>query len=275
MLSLTPLLLLFGAAAPSQADSASPQNSPAQVRTDWGLAESARQLLIQRCGDCHGSDSTDRKAKRAWPDAGDLAATVEEFVTAGKPAASDLYYLIEDGEMPPEDSDVAAPTEQEMQLLHAWITGGAQLPKGLPEPSEVKPDEQPATAKHYVSRSHPLWIHFPLALIPVALLASFLARLTRKTSLDTTALFCVVLAVPTALMAAASGWLHASELGSTEGMNLHRWLGVATAGSAMLALLVRKRPGLFLLVLAISSGLGAAAGHFGGRITYGENFFPW
>ncbi|MDF1839630.1 MAG: hypothetical protein P1V35_17315 [Planctomycetota bacterium] len=269
------MLLAFAPGATLSTHPTTAQDSTVEARTDWGLAESSRQMLIQRCAQCHSPESQDRKARRALADVADLATTAEEFVTAGDPDASELYYLILDGDMPPEDSDVAPPTEQELALLHAWISGGATMPTGAPAPVLQDSEPESVSASHYVARSHPLWIHFPLALIPVALLASLLARVTRKSALDTTALFCVALAIPSAALAATSGWLHAAEMGPTEGMDLHRWLGVGTAVASLLAFLVRKRRALFLLLLAVASGVGAAAGHFGGRITYGPDFFPW
>ncbi|MFT5198571.1 MAG: putative membrane protein/mono/diheme cytochrome c family protein [Planctomycetota bacterium] len=275
MNTLAILLLAWAPAATNQANVNPGQEPAEEVRSDWGLAESTRQMLVQRCAECHSPDSQDRKGRRAMADVGDLSTVIKDFVAPGDPDMSDLYFLIVDGDMPPPKSDVAPPSKQELALLHAWITGGAELPEAMPSKPIESTSIESIPAIRYLARSHPLWIHFPLALLPVALLAAALSRLLRKKSLETTAQFCVALALPAALFAVASGWLHAGENPEQAGVDLHRWTGVATAVACALALLVRKRPGLFLVVLAIASGIGGAAGHFGGRLTYGPDFFPW
>ncbi|MBL4771496.1 MAG: hypothetical protein JKY61_10235 [Planctomycetes bacterium] len=254
---------------------ASLQEPTAETRTDWGLGESTRQMLIQRCGDCHNPQSDNRKAKRALLDIGDLASVTQDFVLAGNAEDSDLYYMIVEGDMPPPKSDVQAPSEQELALLHAWISSGAEPPVNTPVIAEDPSPAEGTPWTRYVSRTHPLWIHFPLALLPVAFLAAALARLFKSSALRTTALFCAGLAVPASIFSVASGWLHAAEAPGQAGIDLHRWLGVATAVTCAAAMLARKRPGVFLALLGLAAAIGGAAGHFGGRLTYGPDFFPW
>lgn len=273
MLKFLPILLL--SCMPLQAMGQAENETKSEARSDWGLAESTRQMLVQRCGDCHNPDSDNRKARRALSDIADLATLREDFVVPGTPIDSDLYFMIEDGDMPPAKSDVAPPSKQEMALLHAWIAGGAELPSSTPEPTTAVPVETSVSPTHLLARSHPIWVHFPLALIPVAFLAAALARLLRKPELDLVAVFCATLALPAAIFAVASGWFHAGESLGQDGIDLHRWLGVATLITCGAAVFLRKRKGLFLVLMGVSAAIAGAAGHFGGRITYGADFFPW
>jgi hypothetical protein len=104
-----------------------------------------------------------------------------------------------------------------------------------------------------VARSHPIWIHFPLGVIPIAFLAALLSFWKRASGMETTARFCALVAFPTAIAAALSGWLHASEGVDTFEVDLHRWTGVATAVLCGAALVVRNRPRLFVSTLAGAS----------------------
>jgi hypothetical protein len=200
---------------------------------------------------------------------------VEDFVLAGNLDLSDIYTVIVDGDMPPPKSDVAPPSPQEMELLKAWIMTGAEVPVAPTSDLAVEPGPDPSPWKLYVARSHPIWIHFPLGVIPIAFLAALLSFWKRASGMETTARFCALVAFPTAIAAALSGWLHASEGVDTFEVDLHRWTGVATAVLCGAALVVRNRPRLFVSTLALASALVAAAGHFGGRLTYGADFFPW
>ncbi len=273
--TLSILLIAFGPVALAGTIQTSNDDSSIEVRSDWGLSESTRQMLIQRCGECHSPGSDDRKARRALLDIADLAALRADFLIPGNPIDSDVYFTIEDGDMPPSRSNVHAPSKQEMALLHAWISGGAELSSSMAGANRPKPIEEQVSPAHFLARSHPIWVHFPLALIPVALLAAALARLLRKPELDLVAEFCTALALPAALFAVASGWLHAGDSSGGDGMIFHRWLGVATTVTCGAALVVRSRKGLFLLILALCTVIAGAAGHFGGRLTYGSDFFPW
>ncbi len=273
MLRYLPILLVM--CMPLLAQGTGENATQPVARNDWGLAESTRQMLVQRCGDCHNPDSDNRKARRSLPDIADLATLREDYLVPGTPIDSELYYCIEDGDMPPAKSDVAPPSKQEMALLHAWIAGGGESPSKTIEAPRTELEGAPASPALLLARSHPIWVHFPLALIPAAFLAAALARLLRKPELDLAAVFCATLALPAAIFSVASGWLHAGESFGQDGVDLHRWLGVATLVTCGAALLLRGRKWLFLALMGLSVAVAAASGHVGGRLTYGSDFFPW
>jgi hypothetical protein len=95
--------------------------------------------------------------------------------------------------------------------------------------------------------------------------------------------FCVWLGAVAAVTSAALGWLHAwsgAGAGLPTSLGWHRWLGTATAGSAVLAAALAARDrrrgvrgGWCRICLLATAVLVAATGHFGGVLVYGDDFF--
>lgn len=100
-------------------------------------------MLQARCAECHTPESEEPKAVRDWDTAEDLAATVEQLVEPGSPDLSDLWLVVDEDEMPPEDSDIGLLTAEERKLLHDWIADGAPLGDfggGVQETPDDAPD---------------------------------------------------------------------------------------------------------------------------------------
>jgi hypothetical protein len=93
--------------------------------------------------------------------------------------------------------------------------------------------------------------------------------------------FCVVIGATGAVVSAALGWLLAGTgVGTSSALALHRWLGTATAGWAVLTTILSARDerrgvrsGQFRVALVIGALLVAATGYFGGNLVHGEDFF--
>lgn len=137
-------------------------------------------------------------------------------------------------------------------------------------------------------RLHPAAVHLPVGLIVAAALAA-LARVVapraRWCPPPATVVFLAVLAAPAAGVAALSGWQLAVERPLTgaaaELLELHRWLGVATAWLAVVAawLVVRldldRQRGWAAAALAGLALLVGATGHLGGALVHGLDFLPF
>jgi len=125
---------------------ASNLNSSAMLNQTVNPADAVLEIQRRKCADCHGPDSDKRKAKRKYPDALDLAATVEEWIVPGKPMESDLYLMLADGEMPPEDSDVKPVTASELATYRTWIEAGAPTAvtsaPAVPTKNEAAPNQE-------------------------------------------------------------------------------------------------------------------------------------
>ncbi len=125
---------------------ASNPNPTASLNQASNPADAVLEIQRRKCADCHGPDSDKRKAKRKYPDALDLVATVEEWIVPGKPMESDLYLMLADGEMPPEDSDVKPVTASELATYRTWIEAGAPTAVTSAAPvskiNEAAPDQE-------------------------------------------------------------------------------------------------------------------------------------
>lgn len=136
-------------------------------------------------------------------------------------------------------------------------------------------------------RSHPILVHFPIALLFVAAGIIVLRKPFPKLSLDV-ALYCVVIAAAGAIAACIAGWEFASISGYTKGIFdqsnetifYHRWGGVFVAVCATLFAFFALKSAksgyksfnktwqLGTLLTAASVGL---VGHWGGNLTYGDD----
>jgi uncharacterized membrane protein/mono/diheme cytochrome c family protein len=292
-------LLLGGAARPAGAQNASSDDDGARA------ALAVRALFERRCNDCHGAQL--RKPKGKFGYVLDLARVAgnPDYVVAGKPADSEIYLTCESGEMPPEDEREQYPQldAAELAVIARWIELGAPAvpevesaaPAGAsgpapaaaqsesPAPTSPKPAE-PLRPEQVVGHSHPVLVHFPIALILAALLAELLFLVTRSPGLGGASAFCAVLGCLGAAASCVSGWIFADLEGYRDShavMFVHRWGGIAaTALSALAVLLLlraRKREGSrlpYLLVLLLCAALVSLVGHYGGVLVYGEEHLP-
>ncbi len=248
----------------------------APVASAQDLVEQVLQIQRSKCQECHAAGSEDRKARRKYPDALDLAFLLEELVVPGEPEESDFWFLMIDGEMPPEDSDVAALTDAELATYRAWIEAGAPLP-GVESADQGDPQAF-GRLLSWVGRQHPAAVHFPVALLlSVALLELFLSRSRREHWLHAQR-FCLRFGALTAVISAGLGWILARSHIPADELELHRWFGVATATVAVCAALVipahaqGRRRG-FRLVLLVLTVLVCLTGHFGGYLVFGPDYF--
>lgn len=139
-----------------------------------------------------------------------------------------------------------------------------------------------------LGRLHPAAVHLPIGLIfaaALAALARVLAPGTKWCPPGATVGFLVVVAAPAAVGAAISGWQLAGERPLTgpaaEVLELHRWLGVATAWLAVVAawlvlrLDVDRQRAWVAALLAGMALLVGATGHLGGALVHGLDFLPF
>ncbi len=146
------------------------------------------------------------------------------------------------------------------------------------------------TPTRFLGRSHPILVHFPIALL-VAAAANELQRWIRRIPGASPATFPLVAAAAlTAIAATVSGWMNAAweHDGSTSDTLLrHRWLGtivtVAMVVVAMLAERAARTPhviGASFRSTVHAQRLGAIAcalligfvGHLGGALVHGEGY---
>lgn len=250
-----------------------------------GVENEVARLLEARCAACHSADSDEPKARKKWAEAANLVATIDnpDILVPGDPEDSELYLLIVDGDMPPEDADEAPFNEIEIALVRAWILDGAPAP-AADAVAAIDADGQTADGADdsdelspllgWLGHFHPLIVHFPVGLLTAALLAEVLTLLRPAWKTSVAADFCLGLGALSALPSAALGWLLAAS-SSTHGpeLELHRWLGTATAVMAVVAWWATRRyPQRRLLILLAVAAIVGATGHTGGVLSYGADW---
>ena len=133
-----------------------------------------------------------------------------------------------------------------------------------------------------IGRLHPLAIHFPIALVLVALCAEVAAVMTEDDRWHTVAVANLRAGAVSAFIAAAAGWLFARSAGMepTTLLEAHRWLGTLAAGMTLAAALATasRRNGspmkraIYRIVLCVAAALVGITAHFGGLLVWGADF---
>jgi mono/diheme cytochrome c family protein/uncharacterized membrane protein len=260
------------------------------------LAQAALNAFTSKCAQCHGTDVPHPKA--AFGFVTDLKRLVdsEKYVLPGSLEKSALWKEIDEGDMPPDAARAGPLTPQEIDAIRQWILAGAPPAVGEPPSSDSpalssrEPQRQPELSAGrlitLVGRFHVVVVHFPIALLLVAAFGEAWGLLHRSAAVAPSVRLCLSLGAFAALLAAGLGWVRgldgfAGPLSDpASGTGLHRWIGTGAGVAApMVALLSERdarRGGRSAAVRAAVIALGVLvgiAGHFGGLLTHGTEFF--
>jgi uncharacterized membrane protein len=136
----------------------------------------------------------------------------------------------------------------------------------------------------WLGKFHPPLTHFPIALLTAAALAELIRMRRPSVLLHHAVRFCVGLGAGGALAAAVLGWLFAGfRVADDEWvMTAHRWVGSATALSAVIVFVLCERSyaagkpsGAFRMALFAEAILVATTGFLGGSLIYGLDHYAW
>jgi uncharacterized membrane protein len=257
------------------------------------LAAEVKAVFQAKCAECHGPQVRRPKGKFGYVlDLKRLAADPKKVVPK-KPEESKLWQLVRDEEMPPEEAKAGPLTPRQKETIQDWIAAGAPSTPtghGATPPGDEAADSAPPPpfGKHllfWLGNFHVIVVHFPIALLLAAAAGEAWFAWRRARVPAPAVRFCVLLGAAGAIVAAVLGWIHAAGGHGASSPSLlawHRWTGTATgAGAAVLAVLSEidsrrgVRSGWFRLLLFLMALLVAVAGHFGGSLVYGEDFFRW
>jgi hypothetical protein len=199
--------------------------------------------------------------------------------------------MVDEGDMPPEDAKAGPLTKDEKDIIRGWIAAGAPPDERMtqssqpPGEAEAVRAEQPLFKRLVIltGRFHVLTVHFPIALTLVAALGELWFWWLGSGGVHPAVRFAVHLGAIAGVAAACLGWLHAwngAGVSEPEMLFIHRWLGTAAAVwliavAAISEADARKgmRSAFGRLLLLGGALLVGAAGHFGGLLTHGEDFF--
>ncbi|MEX2671393.1 MAG: c-type cytochrome domain-containing protein [Phycisphaeraceae bacterium] len=133
----------------------------------------------------------------------------------------------------------------------------------------------------FVGVFHPMVVHFPIALLTLAAIIE-IGRATKLLNISRDATWiCLLLGAATAIAAATLGWANASDMGETETLSRHRWIGISVTvlavGLAGFTTWQRYRPQLtpgriYLAAMALLAAGVGFTGHLGGQLVYGDDF---
>jgi uncharacterized membrane protein len=134
----------------------------------------------------------------------------------------------------------------------------------------------------FIGRLHPLLIHFPIALVIVAVAAESVATVTHDDRWRAMAVGNVRAGAVFGLIAAVAGWrlAMAGSIEVTPLLEWHRWLGTIGAGATLAAAFATSRIGnrsflqlwTYRMTLLGAAALVAVAGHLGGLLVWGADF---
>jgi uncharacterized membrane protein len=141
----------------------------------------------------------------------------------------------------------------------------------------------------FLGRLHPLVVHFPVALLIVALVLEIYSLRNKNQSLRSAQNIVLFIGALTAIIAVVFGLLLKNQDGySGNTLTLHQWIGIATAWLAVTTFYffkrltkVNSRPLVYLYrLLLVCSSIGVSvAGHYGAMLTHGNNYLtevlPW
>jgi mono/diheme cytochrome c family protein/uncharacterized membrane protein len=255
------------------------------------LASETRAIFSAKCTNCHGPNLAKPKGRFGYVlDLARVAAN-REMIVPSAPEESELWDLVSHNEMPPPDSPTGPLSAAQKEVIRSWIAAGAPSSSpSTPPPTDQQTDEAaspPPTLWMLVSAKlgplHVAVVHFPIALLIAAAVAEFWSALRGQRLPTPTVRFCILLGSVSALAAAGLGWLLAGNgygAAMPQVLNLHRWIGTTTALWALGTMLLsewEERRGVrtpwFRAWLFFGALLVAAAGHLGGVLVHGDQFF--
>ena len=305
----------FGALM-SAAEQGDVVSSPEQLRlTDITFS----QLLQRSCAECH-ADGKRKGGLGHITDLDRMLA--EDMLVPGEPMDSDLYRVLitddEDERMPPAKAlHSPALSADEIAAVRQWIMDRVDGPvvalAAVIEPtspsvtqtgsegtadSAAAPIEPPAgdteatsqgpqltageVALVLLGRWHPVFLHFPIALLMVLCLEQFWTALRKKPLAQGSSGLLVCIGALGSVFAAVTGWFAAEYGFSGLDLAIHRWAGIVLTVMALLTWFLwwrtRMNPAVarwYVLALVIVFALLVVTGHYGNILTRGDPDSLW
>ena len=249
-----------------------------------------------KCAGCHGPKVAKPKGRFGYILDLQRVAKNPEIVIPQRPTESEMWVLVQRGEMPPEDSPTGPLSAEQKETIRAWIAAGAPeaSPGASASPREVQskepapePSEKSSIGRlvRWVGKFHLLMLHFPIVLVLAAGVGEVWAVWQRKASPSETDRFILWLGAVAAILTAGLGWLYAAAGHGAKTPQLlmtHRWLGTTAAVVLIITALFAERDSRrgkrsrwvrFLLLAGVL--ITAITAHFGGLMAHGVDFFTY
>ena len=259
---------------------------------DAGQPDLPAQVLAifqTKCIKCHGPDVKRPKGKFGYVTNLARVAANPAYIVPLNPAESELYLLVQAGEMPPAKSDIEPLDVSQLEAIDNWILAGASAPQtdsGQPMPTiDAATGDSESIAsnlRRWAGRMHPAAVHLPIGMLWAAALADLVIIVSGQPTLRPTVRFCLLVGTIGAVVAACLGWLDAEtpRYASKSGMllALHRWTGIGAAVCCVVALGLAqwqrrlespRAQWITRIVLFLAVGMMSVAAFLGGANVYG------
>jgi len=170
-----------------------------------------------------------------------------------------------------------------LSLIHLYISSPYEILIAITAPYLAAGE----SLTGFLGRLHPIIVHFPIALILCALLAESLRAVTKRPGFNHAARFCLFCGIAGALAAALLGWFASKEAHYSGDLAIvlhrHMWCGFLVAFLSVvtggLKILHQKFEGswyaAYIICLCLTALTVAYAGHLGGTLIYGKDYFTW
>jgi uncharacterized membrane protein/mono/diheme cytochrome c family protein len=252
--------------------------------TGRDIGAEARAVFAGKCAGCHGPDLAKPKGRFGYVLDLRRVAGNPEMVIPSRPEESELWQLVERGEMPPDEAPNGPLSTAEKETIRAWIAAGAH-PDSSPPAEAASTLKGTERAVRWLGKFHLLAIHFPIALVIAAGVGELRSIFRRELNPSDVVRFCLWFAALAAVPTAASGWLHAAAgngAGSPQLLMTHRWLGTAAAVWLVVTAVLSERDArrcarsrATRLMLVSGVVLTVLTAHLGGLLDHGPNFLDW
>ncbi|MFT7616948.1 MAG: putative membrane protein [Planctomycetota bacterium] len=277
-----------------------------QVDVEPDLSQRIQKILIKKCGECHSS--TVRKPKGAFGFVDDLARVKKEYSADTNLEDNDLWYYMVDAEedevMPPGKAKNGPMSKNQLALIKTWILAGSPIPQKAKKDNETKPtkpteslipaaeksdpvddfaDEATPAAEEssIIAPFHPVLVHFPIALIMVAVLMEFLRYKQGENWRPPLKLMLALVLISSVLAGFAGFRAQDAEGYSDATVEWHQWSAIAATVLATIACfllfskkeLSGRRIWLYRVALVASAVLFGLTGHEGGILVFGPDHF--
>jgi len=276
------------------------------AQSDAQLTSAVRQIFQAKCAACHSPDSGKRRAIAKWADWRDLDELKRKYVAEDfSLIASTLWDSLTEenpkARMPPASAKGGALTNAELDTVKRWIesgapvvdeahAGGTRSVASSAQPEQSRSRDSGTTLQSWLGKFHPVVVHFPIALLLLAALGELANLFRAGTWHPSAARFCLWIAAVSAIVAAVFGFFAEEsdsfneKIGGVEIVEIHKWLGIATACLAVVVAILcelnfraetpRKKMSFRLALFAAAIVVGLT-GYFGGLLTFGSGHFSW
>src|SRR5688500_2376362 len=134
-----------------------------------------------------------------------------------------------------------------------------------------------------IGRFHPLVVHFPIAILLMAIVFELLAKISSLKKLKSAVQPTLFIGALTSVISVSTGLILEQEGGYDEELlSVHKYLGLSTTALAFIVFFLRrqtlsidkaKRKQIRLMLLIPVVILVSLTGHWGGSLTHGEDYF--